>query len=336
MSSSQPGQAKPFLFYFSVVLVAASSVAFGLDWTVAPLPPMHETEASVQAAKLAAHVPPPRRAHDQSRHAAARRATGATGHARAAVAAVNPAAKPARKRCRGARHRGARTKRNAAAAGKRAAEMRHRRVHGRLSQRSAHRIAAGSLTKARAVSAIRASRRSTSRRPMRMRRRRRPTCQRQMRHRGLPASLFHLHAVRLHLSAVERAAPALHEGHAAEAEGGGRRGHCRCERREQDGRGQDRPGDAQMRYRGLQAGLFHLHPVRLHLSAVRRAEAALHQGHAAEAGRGGDRSGRRRRQCGQCRGQSGTGQARSGQAGSSAGGRGGIQSSKTKMQYRSL
>jgi hypothetical protein len=40
--------------------VTASSVAFGLDWVSAPLPPMPETEASVQAAKLAAHVPPPR------------------------------------------------------------------------------------------------------------------------------------------------------------------------------------------------------------------------------------------------------------------------------------
>ena len=49
------------LFYFSVVLVAASSVAFGLDWMKAPLPPMPETEASVQAAKLAAHIPPPRK-----------------------------------------------------------------------------------------------------------------------------------------------------------------------------------------------------------------------------------------------------------------------------------
>jgi hypothetical protein len=32
---------------------------FGLDWTAAPLPPMPETEASVQAAKLAAVFPPP-------------------------------------------------------------------------------------------------------------------------------------------------------------------------------------------------------------------------------------------------------------------------------------
>ena len=60
MASSRPGQAASLLFYFSVLLVAASSVAFGLDWMRAPLPPMPETEASVQAAKLAAHLPPPR------------------------------------------------------------------------------------------------------------------------------------------------------------------------------------------------------------------------------------------------------------------------------------
>ena len=57
--ASRPGQAASVLFYFSLVLVAASSVAFGLDWMKAPLPPMPETEASVQAAKLAAHLPPP-------------------------------------------------------------------------------------------------------------------------------------------------------------------------------------------------------------------------------------------------------------------------------------
>lgn len=54
MSSS-----RSFLFYCCVFLVTAGSVAFSLDWTSAPLPPMPETEASVQAAKLAAHVPPP-------------------------------------------------------------------------------------------------------------------------------------------------------------------------------------------------------------------------------------------------------------------------------------
>jgi len=58
--SSRPGQAASLLFNFSVLLVAATSVAFGLDWMSAPLPPMPETEASVQAAKLAAHLPPPR------------------------------------------------------------------------------------------------------------------------------------------------------------------------------------------------------------------------------------------------------------------------------------
>jgi hypothetical protein len=59
MASSR-GQAASVLFYFVVALVAASSVAFGLDWMQAPMPPMPETEASVQAAKLAAHLPPPR------------------------------------------------------------------------------------------------------------------------------------------------------------------------------------------------------------------------------------------------------------------------------------
>lgn len=54
MSSS-----RSFLFYCCVFLVTAGSVAFSIDWTSAPLPPMPETEASVQAAKLAANVPPP-------------------------------------------------------------------------------------------------------------------------------------------------------------------------------------------------------------------------------------------------------------------------------------
>ena len=57
--SSRPGQAASLLFNLSVLLVAATSVAFGLDWMRAPLPPMPETEASVQAAKLAAHLPSP-------------------------------------------------------------------------------------------------------------------------------------------------------------------------------------------------------------------------------------------------------------------------------------
>ena len=55
MSSS-----RSFLFYCCVLLVAAGSVVFGLDWVAAPMQPMPETEASVQAAKLAANVPPPR------------------------------------------------------------------------------------------------------------------------------------------------------------------------------------------------------------------------------------------------------------------------------------
>jgi BA14K-like protein len=59
MSPSQTGHGKPFLLYCAVALVSASSVVFGLDWTDAPLAPMPETEASVQAAKLAARFPPP-------------------------------------------------------------------------------------------------------------------------------------------------------------------------------------------------------------------------------------------------------------------------------------
>lgn len=59
MASMRSGQAGSFLFYTSVALVTAGSVAFSLDWVSAPLPPMPETEASVQAAKLAANVPPP-------------------------------------------------------------------------------------------------------------------------------------------------------------------------------------------------------------------------------------------------------------------------------------
>jgi len=57
---SRSGQAGSFVFYASLALITAGSVAFGLDWMNAPLPPMPETDASVQAAKLAAHVPPPR------------------------------------------------------------------------------------------------------------------------------------------------------------------------------------------------------------------------------------------------------------------------------------
>jgi hypothetical protein len=60
MALSRSGQAGSFLFYASVLLVTAGSVAFGLDWVSAPLPPMPETEATVQAAKLAANIPPPR------------------------------------------------------------------------------------------------------------------------------------------------------------------------------------------------------------------------------------------------------------------------------------
>ena len=55
---SRSGQAGTYVFYATLTLIVAGSVAFGLDWVNAPLPPMPETEASVQAAKLAAHVPP--------------------------------------------------------------------------------------------------------------------------------------------------------------------------------------------------------------------------------------------------------------------------------------
>jgi hypothetical protein len=56
--ATSPG-AKTFFFYCSVLLIAGSSVVFGLDWAEAPLPPMPETEATVQAARLAAKFPPP-------------------------------------------------------------------------------------------------------------------------------------------------------------------------------------------------------------------------------------------------------------------------------------
>jgi hypothetical protein len=69
---------------------------FGLDWTVAPLPPMHETEASVQAAKLAAHLPPPvvRTVKVVTQPSPVQPAQPAARGSQ--VAAVNPAAKPAR------------------------------------------------------------------------------------------------------------------------------------------------------------------------------------------------------------------------------------------------
>jgi hypothetical protein len=96
MSSSQPGQAKPFLFYCVVLLVTGSSVVFGLDWMAAPLPPMHETEASVQAAKLAAHLPPPvvRTVKAVTQPSPVQPAQPAARGPQVAV--VTPAAKPAR------------------------------------------------------------------------------------------------------------------------------------------------------------------------------------------------------------------------------------------------
>jgi BA14K-like protein len=95
--ASRPGQAATVLFYFSVVLVAASSVAFGLDWMKAPLPPMPETEASVQAAKLAAHVPPPRQvviAKKLPRSVYPTRDEPQPGQAGTAVAAVDATKQP--------------------------------------------------------------------------------------------------------------------------------------------------------------------------------------------------------------------------------------------------
>ena len=93
MSSLRPGQAASLLFNFSVLLVAATGVAFGLDWVRAPLPPMPETEASVQAAKLAAHLPPPRAvtvvAKTPPRSVYPARPAAPDSNA---VAAVNPAA----------------------------------------------------------------------------------------------------------------------------------------------------------------------------------------------------------------------------------------------------
>lgn len=59
MVSSQPSRASIFAFYVALILVTGTSVVFGVDWLSAPLPPMHETEASVQAAKAAAKFPPP-------------------------------------------------------------------------------------------------------------------------------------------------------------------------------------------------------------------------------------------------------------------------------------
>jgi hypothetical protein len=96
MSSSHPGQAKSFLFYCALLLIAGSSVVFGLDWTAAPLPPMHETEATVQAAKLAAKIPPPV-VRTVKAEVKPRPVTAVQIPARRPqVAAVNPARGPAR------------------------------------------------------------------------------------------------------------------------------------------------------------------------------------------------------------------------------------------------
>ena len=101
--------------------------------------------------------------------------------------------------------------------------MRHRCLRGRLSQLPRVGLFVAALR--RPAPLLRQGHAAAGRRGGQSKcgNRRRPAGQRQMRHRGLPPSLFHLHAVRLHLSAVERAAPALHQGHAAEADAGGDR-----------------------------------------------------------------------------------------------------------------
>jgi hypothetical protein len=86
-----------FLLYCAVGLVSASSAVFGLDWIAAPLPPMPETEASVQAAKLAARFPPPVQ-HVAKAELTAPAVTAAQPPQRrpAQVATVNPAARNVR------------------------------------------------------------------------------------------------------------------------------------------------------------------------------------------------------------------------------------------------
>ncbi len=78
------------MFYASVALVTAGSVAFGLDWVSAPMQSMPETEASVQAAKLAANIPPPRpyKAVAQVRSVYPARPLTQTADARPAAAAM--------------------------------------------------------------------------------------------------------------------------------------------------------------------------------------------------------------------------------------------------------
>ena len=155
MASSRPGQAASVLFYFSLVLVAATSVAFGLDWMKAPLPPMPETEASVQAAKLAAHLPPPRKlavakATPRSVYPTREQAPArAPGRAVAAVDATRkqPDAAPTATPAPTAQARS----RNATS-----------QPAARPIPRSARPIAPGSLSTGRGASATRATRRHSS------------------------------------------------------------------------------------------------------------------------------------------------------------------------------
>jgi hypothetical protein len=80
-----------------VTLVCATSVVFGLDWTAAPLPPMPETEASVQAAKLAAvFPPPPRQVAQVERKPTPVPTQPQQGRPQQKVAVANPAPAPAR------------------------------------------------------------------------------------------------------------------------------------------------------------------------------------------------------------------------------------------------
>jgi hypothetical protein len=48
-----------FLFYFFVLLIAASSVLFGLDWLSSPLPPMPKSKPAVHVASTPAPAKPP-------------------------------------------------------------------------------------------------------------------------------------------------------------------------------------------------------------------------------------------------------------------------------------
>ena len=201
MSSS-----RSFLFYCCVFLVTAGSVAFSLDWTSAPLPPMPETEATVQAAKLAAHVPPPGafKAVAQVRSVYPARPLP-PGAAPAVTAMAEPADCPAGARGPGCSGRAG------------AAEMRYRGLQRRLSfvprgglfvaavRRPAPLLRQGRAAADRSLrragrcwadSGARAGRRAIAA---------------QLSRRGVQAGLLHVQSGRLHLSALERAEEAVHE-----------------------------------------------------------------------------------------------------------------------------